>query len=238
MEKLEKTKTAGGLKFNQIYQGDCLDLFRYLKERSVDLVVTDPFYGSSGRDGSVHLENDVVYGNRMSSDSFIWFVRKYSKELFRVTKEYSHCYVFSDWRKFKDVQISFETNGWELKSLIVWNKGNGMGEFWRSCHEFILFFTKKKPRKLTHGGCLNVINCKGVKNKEKVHSTEKPVELFKFLIEASSYKNELVLDPFAGSGTIAKACLESGRKYLGFEIEPENIKLSINKKQFYNESLL
>ena len=96
---------------NKIICGDCLEVMKEMPDKCVDLVLTDPFYGSSGRDGSVHLENDNIFGNRMSSESFIWFVRDYSKQLFKITKNDCHCYIFSDWRKFKDVQISFETNG-------------------------------------------------------------------------------------------------------------------------------
>ncbi len=211
------------LEINKIYKGDCLELMPELEDNSIDLVLADPFYGSSGRDGSVHLEKDNIRGNRMSSDSLIWFVRAYSKELFRLSKCDSHCYIFSDWRKYKDIQIAFETNGWELRSLIIWDKKNGMGEYWRSVHEFILFFTKRNPRKLTHGGCFNVINdIKSIKGKSKYHDYEKPVELMKKFIIASSNENDLVLDPFCGSGTTFLACMRTGRDCISIDIEQES----------------
>ena len=222
---------------NKIIHGDCLEVFPTIETDTIDLIVTDPFYGSSGRDGSVHLEQDDVFGNRMSSDSFIWFVRQYSSQLFRVSKKDSHCYIFSVWRKYKDVQIAFETNGWELRSLIVWDKGNGMGEYWRSTHEFILFFTKSKPKKLTHGGCMNVVKFKPIRGGNKMHSCEKPVELLKYLIEASSARGETVLDPFAGSSPIATACLETDRNFIGIEIEAHNIKKSNLRIAQYQPSL-
>ena len=222
---------------NKIHKGDCLELLPDIEAETIDLVITDPFYGSSGRDGSVHLENDDVFGNRMSGDSFIWFVRQYSAQLFRSTKKDSHCYIFSDWRKYKDVQIAFETNGWELRALIVWDKGNGMGEYWRSTHEFILFFTKSKPKKLTHGGCMNVLKFKPIRGNNKVHSCEKPVELIKYLIEASSIKGETVLDPFAGSSPIATACIETERNFIGIEIEEHNIKKSYDRIAKYQPKL-
>lgn len=223
---------------NKIHKGDCLELLPNIETETVDLVITDPFYGSSGRDGSVHLKNDDVFGNRMSGDSFVWFVRQYSVQLFRVTKKDSHCYIFSDWRKYKDVQIAFETNCWELRALIVWDKGNGMGEYWRSTHEFILFFTKSKPKKLTHGGCMNVLKFKPIRGSNKVHSCEKPVELIKYLIEASSLKNETVLDPFAGSSPIATACIETERNFIGIEIEEHNIKKSYDRIAKYQPKLI
>jgi len=210
-----------------LYLADCLTIMPMLEP--VDLVVADPFYGSSGRDGSVHLNRDNIIGNRMSSDSLIWFVRSYSKELFRLLKHDSHCYIFSDWRKFKDIQIAFETNGWELRSLIVWDKGNGMGEYWRSTHEFVLFFTKRKPRKLNSGGCMNVLRERPTRGKKKLHDYEKPASLLEKFITASSHKGDTALDPFAGSGTAAVVCERLNRKWIGIEIEEKYCEIAAKR---------
>ena len=210
----------------QIINDDCLNCIDSLAP--VDLIVTDPFYGSGGRDGSVHLNDDSIIGNRMSGDSLIWFVRAYSEKLFRVAKPDSHCYIFSDWRKYKDIQIAFETHGWELRSLIVWDKGNGMGEFWRSSHEFILFFTKRAPRKLNNGYCFNVLKYKPVRG-NKYHPAEKPIDLLAFLIEASSNENETVLDCFAGSCSTLLAAKKIGRKAIGIEIDKNYCETGITR---------
>ncbi|HQB64115.1 MAG TPA: site-specific DNA-methyltransferase [Sedimentibacter sp.] len=209
-----------------IINDDCLNCIDSLPP--VHLVVTDPFYGSGGRDGSVHLNDDNIIGNRMSADSLIWFVKQYSKKLYEKTFDDSHCYIFSDWRKYKDIQIAFETSGWELRSLIVWDKGNGMGEFWRSTHEFILFFTKRKPRKLTHGGCMNVLRFAPVRG-NKLHPSEKPIELLGYLIEASSNVGETVLDCFAGSGSTLEAARKLGRKAVGIELSQKYYEVMKNR---------
>lgn len=216
-----------GMETNIIYNEDCLVGMKRLPNKSVGLAILDPPYGSGGRDGSVHLNNANLYGNRVTSDSLIWMTRQYGKILFDKTKQDSHCYVFSDWRKYKDIQIAFETSGWELRSLIIWNKGNGMGEFWRSCHEFILFFAKIKPRKLNHGSCFNVLHYKTQRN--KLHPAQKPLDLISFLIEASSNKGEIILDPFMGSGTTAIACKRLNRKYIGYEIEKKYYDIAIKR---------
>lgn len=214
------------MKLDIIYNEDCLKGMKRLPGKSIDLILTDPPYGSGGRDGSVHLNNPDIYGNRMTSDSLIWMTRQYSKILFDKTKQDSHCYIFSDWRKYKDIQIACETSGWELRSLIVWNKGNGMGELWRSCHEFILFFTKRKPRKLTHGACFNVLSDMKFEKGEKLWPFQKPLSLVSFLIEASSDKKDIILDSFIGWGTTAVACKRLNRAYIGFEIKPECCKIA------------
>ena len=57
--------------------------------------------------------------------------------------------------------------------------------------------------------------------KDYPHPTINPLNIIKNLIENSSRPGDLVLDPFLGSGTTAAACLELGRNYLGYEINPE-----------------
>lgn len=219
---------------NKIHCADCLTLMKDFPDNFVDLVLTDPPYGSGGRDGAVHLNNPKIKGNRISTDTLIWFVRQYSAILYRITKSHSHCYVFSDWRKYRIVEIAYESTGWECRSLIVWNKGNGMGEYWRSTHEFILFFTKQKPRKLQRGDCLNVLSDKPIRGKRKLHPVEKPVELQRKLITASSIPDEIVLDPFCGSGSFKEACIVEGRRYIGIDVSEESCEIARHRMALYS----
>jgi len=199
--------------------GDCLEILPELEAGSIDAVVTDPPYGSGGRDGSVHLSNTEIAGNRKSSDCHIWTTRQYAQFCGTIVKPDAHAYVFSDWRRYLNVQIGFESVGWEHRALLVWDKGNGMGEFWRSCHEFILFLTHRSPRKLTHGACYNTLRFPRVTNSD--HPAEKPVDLLKCFVKASTQLGEIILDPYMGSGATGGACIQTGRKFIGIEIEPK-----------------
>lgn len=67
------------------------------------------------------------------------------------------------------------------------------------------------------------------KNKEFNHMTIKPVAMFERLIELFTTKGQTVLDPFLGSGTTAVAALETGRRIIGFEIEPQYFETTINR---------
>ncbi len=69
--------------------------------------------------------------------------------------------------------------------------------------------------------------------KRKGHPTQKPVELFEYLIKTFSNKNNIVLDPFIGSGTAAIACLNTGRKYIGIEKEFKYYKMCLRRIQKY-----
>jgi site-specific DNA-methyltransferase (adenine-specific) len=198
-----------------IYCADCLEILSKLPSNSIDTVITDPPYGSGGRDGATHLMDTNIMGNRMSLDAFIWFMRFTAKELYRITTNDVHTYVFTDWKRFSNIRTAFESVGWETRSLIVWSKGNGMGEFWRSTHEFILWLTKRKPRKLLHGSCFNVINAAPIR-RNRLHPTQKPIEVIYELLNASG--GNLILDPFMGTGVTMHAALKQKRKCIGIEI--------------------
>lgn len=70
----------------------------------------------------------------------------------------------------------------------------------------------------------------------KLHPTQKPVELFEYLIKTYTNENEIVLDNCMGSGTTAIACLKCNRKFIGFEIEPKYIEIANERKNLINES--
>ena len=63
----------------------------------------------------------------------------------------------------------------------------------------------------------------------KTHPTEKPVELLKVLIENSSNAGDIVLDPFMGTGSTGEACIQTGRKFIGIEIDREYYNIAENR---------
>ena len=56
------------------------------------------------------------------------------------------------------------------------------------------------------------------KNEKRIHETQKPLDLIKYLITLTTRENQVILDPFMGSGTTALAAKQLNRKYIGFEI--------------------
>ncbi len=67
------------------------------------------------------------------------------------------------------------------------------------------------------------------KEEQVVHQAQKPVKLIRFLINLTTIEGHTVLDPFMGSGTTAMASIQTGRKFIGFEINPEYHKQSTNR---------
>ena len=93
--------------------------------------------------------------------------------------------------------------------------------------EYILFFYKKPAKKINIVGSSQVLEFNNPRN--KLHPTEKPVELMEIMINNSTKEGEVVLDPFAGSGTTGLACKNTGRNYILMEKEQEYIDI-INKR--------
>ena len=110
-----------------------------------------------------------------------------------------------------------------IKSLI-WNKGNKiMGHFYMSQFEYILFLRKGAGKKINNCGTSDILSVPNKKTKDEngknLHDVEKPVNLMKVLVENSSNKGDLVLDPFMGIGATGIACVKSDRNFIGIEID-------------------
>jgi site-specific DNA-methyltransferase (adenine-specific) len=114
--------------------------------------------------------------------------------------------------------LSAEAAGFKFWKPLIWDKcAIGMGYHYRARYEFILFFEKGK-RKLNNLGTADVLPFKRV---WRGYPTEKPVDLLKVLIEQSTEPNEIVIDPFFGSGSTLMAAMELNRKYWGNDISDE-----------------
>ena len=108
----------------------------------------------------------------------------------------------------------------KLKNIIVWEKNNtSMGDLKGSYapkHEFILY--GHKGRRLRNGfRYADIIKANRTNN--KLHPTQKPIDLLEIFIKQSTNENEIVLDCFMGSGSTGVACVNTGRKFIGIELD-------------------
>ena len=207
-----------------LYCGDCLDIMPLLADKSVDLVLTDPPYkttarGSSGNSGGM-LQKKI---NRQGlvfnyNDTGI---RDYVKDIYRCLNDDSHCYIMTNHTNLTDMLNVVQDNDFRFTKCLIWNKGNKiMGQYYMSQFEYILFLGKGKGRKINYCQTPDILlydNDKTQWNNDNIHDTEKPVGLFETLISNSSNINNTVLDPFAGSGTTAVACINTKRRYILIE---------------------
>lgn len=108
--------------------------------------------------------------------------------------------------------------GFDLHNLLVWEKDNAVTNRWymKNC-EYVILGRKGPAKKINNCGSKTVHKFKNPR--PKVHPTEKPVDLMRLYVENSTSPGDLVFDPFAGSGSTGVACMETGRRFLGVEMD-------------------
>lgn len=217
---------------------DCMDGFKNLPNESVDCVITDPPYrikagGVRNEDGQ--LKSTSKIGNRWISNKGFSCVCKdgdmfandidfsdWVPEVYRILKSQSHFYAMCNSLNSDKLRAEAEKVGFRFIDRIIWVKNNKIATpNVMHQHEEILMFRKGEYRVPNLRQLSNVIVLDNVSNKGKygLHPSEKPVELMKKLVLNSTNKGELILDPFSGRGSTAMAALETGRNFIGFEIE-------------------
>ena len=224
-------------KGNHIYNCDCMEMLNNLPSESVDMIVTDPPYkttpkGNTGTTGGMFLKSINKAGKVFEYNDID--CTRYAPELYRVLKEGGHCYVMTNHINLIHMLNVFYSWGFHFVKSLIWNKGNKIVcSYYMSQFEYILFFRKGRGKKINNCGTSDILNVpqkktKGVDGKN-LHDTEKPVELMQILIENSSNKGELVLDPFMGIGATAIACIRTGRSFLGAEIDENYYKIATER---------
>ena len=191
-----------------LIHGDCLEEMKKMPDKSVDLVLTDPPYGKQwarGKHGIGELKTKNEKLENVSWDKTIPS-KKVFNEIFRISKNQ----IIFGGNYFTDYLPP--SNCW-----IVWDK---LGELklgkqipFAHC-ELVWTSFKKTVRKYTLRSQGFIKDTKDA----RVHPTQKPSELLKWIVRDFSKENDIILDPFMGSGTTGVACKELGRNFIGIEI--------------------
>lgn len=213
--------------------GDCLELIRQIPTNSIDCIITDPPYGMDFQSG--YRKEKYI---KIQNDTNLDWLKPFLLESNRVLKDNSHFYIFCSYHNL-DLFMLEVKKLFNLKNILVWVKNNtSMGDLegdYAPQYEFIIFI--QKGRRLLNGTRKsNVLNYDRTNN--KYHPTEKPLELIRFLVRNSTNTNELILDPFMGSGTTAVTCKELKRDFIGFEIEEEHFKTTEKRLKQVNSSVM
>jgi site-specific DNA-methyltransferase (adenine-specific) len=140
-------------------------------------------------------------------------------EVYRVLKEGSQCYIMTNTLNMeKCLNICRET-GFGLHNILVWLKNNTVINRWymKNC-EYVLFLRKGRAKAINNKGSQTVHQFDNIIG-DKIHPTEKPVDLMKYYIANSSNEGDTVLDMFMGVGSSGVAAKELHRKFIGIEID-------------------
>ena len=199
---------------------DCLNGLKQLDDDSVDVVVTDPPYG-------VRKKEDWD-----DKDNFIRKINVWIDECMRVSKNGVVWFCAGKMLPYilKDREDSFHR-------LLFWNKPSGSqfngasnNNIWYSVEPILIFEKgdlKKKGKSSKFG--YSFFDARTHKFDDFKHPTAKPYLLIQWILKHYSDENDLVLDPFCGSGTTAVACKQLNRNFIGFEISQKYVDIA-NKR--------
>ena len=198
----------------QIWQGDCTRLLPQIPDNHVALVLTDIPYNNVNRPN-----NGLHRFDKGNADVLTFDLEPFLDDIYRVCR--GSFYIFCEIGQVSLIRDYFLNKSLSTR-LCTWEKTNPSPmngkHLWLSSTESCVF--AKKPRATFSQSCHSCV-WRYPSTRNKHHPTEKPLALFKYLIESSSLPGDIVLDPCMGSGTTCVAAAETGRQYLGIELDPQ-----------------
>lgn len=212
--------------------GDCLERMKEIPDASVDLCVSDTPYKLTGGG-----KGDGVNSKRpkgiLQDNTQLMKVPKFKEwlpDLYRVMKDGTHIYLMCNFLNLNQLMNDVQDAGFKTVNLLVWEKNNCTpSQFYMKNCEYSLLIRKGGSKYINNIGASKTVHKFDNIIGNKVHPTEKPIELMKFYIENSSNKGDTVLDMFMGSGSTGIACLNANRSFIGIETDEKYFDIAANR---------
>lgn len=227
-----------------LVQGEALALLSHLPSACVDAVVTDWPYSSGGQfrgdraqktgskyTGTAARKVDLAEDRRADFEgdsrdqrSFIHWATLVAGECYRVAKPGAIVGLWTDWRQIGATLDALQAGGFVFRGVWVWDKTEGVrpqrGRPRNQC-EFVVWGSKGPMSEDRCGGVIEpgVVRCCSTMASKRGHQAGK-VDAANRLWARLCERDGVLLDPFAGSASMGDACLDEGRRYLGFELVP------------------
>jgi site-specific DNA-methyltransferase (adenine-specific) len=243
---------------NKNHFGDCIEIMKNLPKGKINLILTDPPYNASNggvnlpnnKTGGAYYKVNEKWDKFDNYDSYMDFTRKWIDEADKLLAQNGSIMVCGSMHNIGEVIYALKEKGYKFLNMITWKKSNPMPSIAKRTltysTEFIAWFSKGKGwtfnydnmKKYNQGKqlrdvwefsvCQGPERIKGEDNRA-AHPTQKPLALFKRLVEMASKENDIILDPFMGIGTTAVASIELNRNWIGIDQEEKYIHLA-NKR--------
>jgi len=233
----------------KLINDDCLKAMKNMKNQSIDLVVTSPPYNMrtrirngkyTTRETTEHFSKKYKnFHDALSIEDYYNFHKKVIEEMLRLSKIifYNIQIVTGSKEALFKIIGDFNKN---IKDIIIWDKGHGQpamheGVLNKAVELIIMFEANAKA-----GRCFNNYNFKRgelsdiwriprERSKTKNHSAVFPLALAEKAINNFSKENNIVLDPFMGTGTTGIACKNTNRQFIGIELDENYYKIALER---------
>lgn len=217
------TLDLGKFQLDTANKGNGISLLRTLPDNSVKTGIFDPQYSGGVKDWkALRKSKSVIHKRRAELHQMDEAtIAKFFRELSRVITPSGHVFLWVDnFHVRNGIGRWLEGTEFEPVDMITWHKNKmGLGQRSRSSAEFVIVL-QKKPKRVK--GCWSRRDIRSVweeKVNAKSHTHAKPMELQKALIDATTQPGDLVLDPCAGSFSVMDAALETGRRFIGCDLD-------------------
>lgn len=221
----------------KLLKGDCLEILTTMDNESVSALITDPPY-------NISRDNNFKTMGRAGIDFGEWDkdfdLTSWIKIASTKIKKGGNIVIFNDWKNMTYITKALEESGFEVKDLIRWEKSNPMprnrDRRFITDYEVAVWAVKKSGKwtfnRLDDKYERPLIKCGITPKGEKElgqHPTQKPIFVMKWCIERLTDVGDLILDPFMGSCSTGLACLETGRKFIGIELDEHYYDIAVNR---------
>ncbi len=246
------------LPVNRIIQGDCVQIMEGLPAGSVDMIFADPPYnlqlkGELRRpDESLVDAVDDAWDQFTSLDAYDAFTRAWLQAAHRALKDTGTLWVIGSYHNIYRIGAILQDLGFWILNDVVWRKSNPMPNFrgrrLTNAHETMIWCAKGEKNKgyTFNYEALKVLNddvqmrsdwllpiCSGnerlKEDGHKAHSTQKPESLLHRILVTATRDNDIVLDPFFGTGTTGAVAKRLGRRFIGIDREEKYCRLAQNR---------
>ncbi len=238
---------------NSILQGDCIEKMNAMEEGSIDLIFADPPYNLQ-LGGDLHRPNnskvdavDNDWDQFETLKTYDDFTREWLSAARRVLKDDGGIWVIGSYHNIFRLGYILQDLGYWILNDVLWVKSNPMPNFrgrrFTNAHETMIWAGKSKDSKYYFNyDAMKSLNedkqmrsdwyfplCTGDErlkdeNGDKAHPTQKPEGLLHRVLMASTRPNDIVLDPFFGTGTTGAVAKKLGRRFIGIERETDYIR--------------
>lgn len=227
--------------------GNCIDFLKFIKSGTIDLILTDPPYnlGNFMHKRNTNLvkmrENQFAYAgwDNLSQEDWEKEMDVFFKESSRVLRKGGTLLLFMSLIKIETIVNLASKYKFYYKTTGIWHKTNPMPRnmnihFVNSTEAWVYFIKDHTSGTFNNNGKLihDFIETSLTSAKEKrfgKHPTQKPTTIISHFIKHLSNKNDVILDPFMGSGTTGVCSRKLNRKFIGIELDGEYYKLSKNR---------
>lgn len=222
-----------------LYLGDCYEIIKELEDKSITLIHTDPPYLiHSGIQNSKMFDEKGINNQQLKlskaniSDSFDYSI---FNEFDRVCKVPNY-QIWCSKKQFIDYLIMAKSNKWNWQDIMLYRNNalpNVRGKY--QDKDYLVHLWKGRTLTGTYHQKVTDYHWNIGGKKEYDHPALKPVEPIINLIQIGSDQNDIVLDPFMGTGVTAEACIKTNRKFIGIEINEEYFNMALDRiKKLYN----